>query len=1029
MIDIGGGDKLVDELRGFLARRPLRCTLEEWLDVRRTPGTAAHCLLDVSVPLLVACLASALDEAHVLEVARLLLDAGVSPHVTDSARRSALWWAVHTGRLAVAAHLVERGGAVRVQTYRAGLDALLNSPWQAVKGPSSAPQLVFGGGGPVSGKAVAGTDVGSAGGSPLAPPTTDALPAEVPAIQARLEFVARHLHPRALARPSPDLRWADCDTLAPAAYVIAKLLCKAELAAELALGAQSEEAQREAAAFSGWLRDILPAARFVLQLCLLHGAEPLPASLALPEGASAEAAAVWRMLAPTATARAAWTHMLHRAWLPPFREAARALLLCAHRGFPVGPAPPTGGAGPLPLRAASEPDRAVALHLPPAAVEAILAHAAADVDEARAAALDGPAVGRHARLEQAVRAQGWGDVRRIYMGIGHSGVLPAAFADMADALAIPKQKRKALVKALAHRMNQQNAYILRVRQGALRAKRLAMPGDYAEAARPGPVPSAASQTETPSGEPEEEETQMPSPSPSTQTGPSPKRRRTAPASAAGQPSPKTAHQPAHARKLPRARGLHALAVSLPEPDGEEEEAKLMAHVQDILSGLRCLRLLVLHKYGGASGTAALERLAQQLALTHFAQHAQTVGSTFDVARCCPAGVLGAGGSAWKSTAGPEMLPWGSGSRTGREPAAEYFASELSVVALWDEANCLHWLKENTHLPAGGPAGRPGGGQQRQQRFQCYWLLIRVPGVRLVVRCEAAEQYAPSAAATAAEQRRARRQEDKAQRSYRPPPVSAAQLAARHPEDAATVRALAKQMWAAQQAGEESAARAEEGGGLFIANCSAGRAGANGGADAASPAPLPARFTDAELMRFALLKGYARARGAGERAAALAAAAEQVAHTAAWLAHHSFASAEELARFGDLVWWEAAPDAEGRPVLRIRLAAAVRRCRGAEALHFANAIITQMEQAVRECLVDGGPEQVCVVMDCSGGNALLAARISWVFKAVSLTLNHHYPARLHRLDLVELPVMLQWLVAVVHKLVAPETREKIHVHTT
>jgi hypothetical protein len=44
------------------------------------------------------------------------------------------------------------------------------------------------------------------------------------------------------------------------------------------------------------------------------------------------------------------------------------------------------------------------------------------------------------------------------------------------------------------------------------------------------------------------------------------------------------------------------------------------------------------------------------------------------------------------------------------------------------------------------------------------------------------------------------------------------------------------------------------------------------------------------------------------------------------------------------------------------------------------------------LPDSRPEQIVVVMDCSGASALNAARISRLFQSVAATLNQHYPGR-------------------------------------
>jgi hypothetical protein len=114
------------------------------------------------------------------------------------------------------------------------------------------------------------------------------------------------------------------------------------------------------------------------------------------------------------------------------------------------------------------------------------------------------------------------------------------------------------------------------------------------------------------------------------------------------------------------------------------------------------------------------------------------------------------------------------------------------------------------------------------------------------------------------------------------------------------------------------------------------------------------------------------------------------------------------------------------MLVIHIGQAVSECRGSAAVAFANATITQVERCVQQQLPwDGGsegapagssasalaagssapssskgndegdaapPEQIVVVMDCSGASTLNAARISWVFQSVAATLNKHYPGR-------------------------------------
>lgn len=70
-------------------------------------------------------------------------------------------------------------------------------------------------------------------------------------------------------------------------------------------------------------------------------------------------------------------------------------------------------------------------------------------------------------------------------------------------------------------------------------------------------------------------------------------------------------------------------------------------------------------------------------------------------------------------------------------------------------------------------------------------------------------------------------------------------------------------------------------------------------------------------------------------------AAMAAHTADWLHRHPFATCEELAGYAPLLRWEGA-DAGGHPVLHISIGKAVNECRGPAAVHFANAIVTQLQ---------------------------------------------------------------------------------------
>ena len=67
--------------------------------------------------------------------------------------------------------------------------------------------------------------------------------------------------------------------------------------------------------------------------------------------------------------------------------------------------------------------------------------------------------------------------------------------------------------------------------------------------------------------------------------------------------------------------------------------------------------------------------------------------------------------------------------------------------------------------------------------------------------------------------------------------------------------------------------------------------------------LPPRFTDAELVRFAIMQGLLQAASPAEREAKLQEGAAAAARTALWLERHPFSSDDELSRFAHLVRWE------------------------------------------------------------------------------------------------------------------------------
>lgn len=249
-------------------------------------------------------------------------------------------------------------------------------------------------------------------------------------------------------------------------------------------------------------------------------------------------------------------------------------------------------------------------------------------------------------------------------------------------------------------------------------------------------------------------------------------------------------------------------------------------------------------------------------------------------------------------------------------------------------------------------------------------------------------------------------------------------------------------------------------------------------------PLPSRFTDAELMRYAIHYGFLRSESLHAKDHAMHSAARAVIKTAEWLKNLEVASDEQLNRFAHLVWWtieldkahgtastsnsdnktmsnrttsvlkntksftniphitpttvstpihETIPSSSsprGQRTLHIAISRAVHECKGPNAVLFANSVITQIEKSVQQTLVDDDiHDRVSVIVYAGGASSLSASRVAWVFRAVISTLSHHYPGRLHELVLLDLPRVLTWLMAAGQKLVRPETANKVRSMTT
>jgi hypothetical protein len=193
------------------------------------------------------------------------------------------------------------------------------------------------------------------------------------------------------------------------------------------------------------------------------------------------------------------------------------------------------------------------------------------------------------------------------------------------------------------------------------------------------------------------------------------------------------------------------------------------------------------------------------------------------------------------------------------------------------------------------------------------------------------------------------------------------------------------------------------------------------------APLPgARAGDAELLRFAAACGLLSAASALERGQAIERGVRRVADASDWLELTRLLPDSKLRRWERLVAWRSA-DAAGRPILLVRAGRALQLCKPNRYDDFACAILSQVDRGVRTRLAEGAPgaaERMVVVLDCRGASSVGVARCVPVIKRVAAALNAHYPDRLHRIHLLELPSLARWVVQAVLPLLHPSTRDKV-----
>jgi hypothetical protein len=191
-------------------------------------------------------------------------------------------------------------------------------------------------------------------------------------------------------------------------------------------------------------------------------------------------------------------------------------------------------------------------------------------------------------------------------------------------------------------------------------------------------------------------------------------------------------------------------------------------------------------------------------------------------------------------------------------------------------------------------------------------------------------------------------------------------------------------------------------------------------------------TNAELMRFADACGLKEAETPAARGAAIEKAVRRVIATVEWTADQQEKAVSEtkLRRWERLVAWRGS-DSSGHPMLLVRFGRALQLCAKSGRLEaFAEAIAAQVAAGVASRLSNypGGAERIVAVIDCretSNWEALTRSRhIVSLIKKLNTELAAHYPGRLERVHVLELPLFARMALQSVLTLLVPSTREKI-----
>lgn len=208
---------------------------------------------------------------------------------------------------------------------------------------------------------------------------------------------------------------------------------------------------------------------------------------------------------------------------------------------------------------------------------------------------------------------------------------------------------------------------------------------------------------------------------------------------------------------------------------------------------------------------------------------------------------------------------------------------------------------------------------------------------------------------------------------------------------------------------------------------------------------PPRWDDegVELMRFAMACGLPDAQTPAARGAAIESAVRRIIHAVEYEALHPPLTENKLRRWERLVAWRGS-DASGNPILLVRLGRALQLCTKTGRLEtFAHAVVSQVASGVKYRLhevssnqdlaeADGNENQhekkIVAVIDCretSNWEALTRSReLSSLVKKVAMELAAHYPGRLERIHLLELPLLARMGAQSITSVLSKSTRDKI-----